>query len=89
MFLKLDFSKAYDKVAHLFLWDTLIAMGFSVGVIKVIKGLMVGAKSKIHLNGFFSEEIDLNNGVRHVFPMASPMAPLLYALYTQPLMELL
>lgn len=46
---------------------------------------MCDGSSKLHLNGLFTEEFALDMGVRQGFPLA----PLLFALLTQPLMKIL
>ncbi|KAL3689655.1 hypothetical protein R1sor_015964 [Riccia sorocarpa] len=40
IFVKLDFMKAYDRVAHGFLWDTLTTMGMGEETVQRIKGLV-------------------------------------------------
>ncbi|KAL3691402.1 hypothetical protein R1sor_005053 [Riccia sorocarpa] len=85
IFVKLDFMKAYDRVAHGFLWDTLSAMGMGMESVDRIKGLVEGGKSEMHKNGSFTEEITIGRGVRQ----GCPLAPLLFAMTTQPLMRAL
>ncbi|KAL3698377.1 hypothetical protein R1sor_012453 [Riccia sorocarpa] len=41
IFVKLDFMKAYDRVAHWFLWDTLATMGMGEETAQRIKSLVV------------------------------------------------
>ncbi|KAL3692125.1 hypothetical protein R1sor_005776 [Riccia sorocarpa] len=77
--------KAYDRVAHGFLWDTLEAMGMGVDTVNMIKGLVEGGTSEVHVNGSFTEEIKIGRGVRQ----GCPLAPLLFAMTTQPLMRAL
>ncbi|KAL3697642.1 hypothetical protein R1sor_011718 [Riccia sorocarpa] len=50
IFLKLDFIKAYDRVRHSFLWDTLAEMGFGPKIICLIQGLMKEAETLVHQN---------------------------------------
>ncbi|KAL3679689.1 hypothetical protein R1sor_022645 [Riccia sorocarpa] len=85
IFVKLDFMKAYDRVAHKFLWDTLSSMGMEEDTISRIKGLIVGGTSEVHVNGSFTEEFVIERGVRQ----GCPLAPLLFAMTTQPLMRAL
>ncbi|KAL3679018.1 hypothetical protein R1sor_021974 [Riccia sorocarpa] len=84
-FVKLDFMKAYDRVAHGFLWDTLTATGIGDNTLERIQGLIVGGASEVHVNGNFTEEITIGRGVRQ----GCPLAPLLFAMTTQPLMRAL
>lgn len=53
-FLKLDFSKAYYQVDHIFIWNTMGAMGFDPRFIQLIRGLVEGGFSKVHFNGLFT-----------------------------------
>ncbi|KAL3692735.1 hypothetical protein R1sor_006386 [Riccia sorocarpa] len=85
IFVKLDFMKAYDRVAHNFLWDTLRAMGMGSETVGRIQGLVEGGKSEVHINGSFTEEFSIGRGVRQ----GCPLAPLLFAMTTQPLMRAL
>ncbi|KAL3682038.1 hypothetical protein R1sor_000060 [Riccia sorocarpa] len=85
LFIKLDFEKAYDRVDHSYLWDVLKAMNFDKKFIALARGLVEGSTSKIHVNGIFSEEITIERGVKQ----GCPLAPLMFALSTQPLMCLL
>ncbi|KAL3686155.1 hypothetical protein R1sor_004177 [Riccia sorocarpa] len=85
LFVKLDFMKAYDRVAHGFLWDTLGAMGMGEGTVDRIKGLVEGGSSEVHVNGSFTKAITIGRGVRQ----GCPLAPLLFAMTTQPLMRAL
>ncbi|KAL3694924.1 hypothetical protein R1sor_008575 [Riccia sorocarpa] len=84
IFLKLDFAKAYDRVRHDFIWDTLEAMKIDTHFISLLKGLTLQGSSKVHINGWFTEEILLDRGVRQ----GCPVAPYLFVLSTQPLMLL-
>lgn len=81
IFLKLDFTKAYDWVDHSFLWAVLRAMDFDEQVIYKVRGMVELTHLKVHINGNFTEEIDLQ-GVRQGCPLSS----LVFTLTTQPLM---
>ncbi|KAL3675254.1 hypothetical protein R1sor_025202 [Riccia sorocarpa] len=85
IFLKLDFIKAYDRVRHSFLWDTLAEMDFCSKIIRLIQGLMRGAEALVHQNGDFTEPFCMERGVRQ----GCPLAPFLFSLTTEPLMLLL
>ncbi|KAL3679635.1 hypothetical protein R1sor_022591 [Riccia sorocarpa] len=84
LFIKLDFTKAFDRVSYTFLWHTLRAMGFSEVTIARIRGLMVGGSSKVLANHAFTKSFKIKRGVRQ----GCPLAPLLFVLSTQPLMHL-
>ncbi|KAL3693786.1 hypothetical protein R1sor_007437 [Riccia sorocarpa] len=85
LFVKLDFTKAFDRVSFTFLWHTLRAMGFSEATISRIRGLTAGGTSKVHINQAFTAPIKIKRGVRQ----GCPLVPLLFALSTQPLMQIL
>ncbi|KAL3678974.1 hypothetical protein R1sor_021930 [Riccia sorocarpa] len=85
LIVKLDFEKAYDRVGHEYLWQTMAAMEIDEKFIKLTQGLVEGATSKLHVAGTFSKEIVLERGVRQ----GCPLAPLLFSIATQPLMLIL
>ncbi|KAL3675613.1 hypothetical protein R1sor_025561 [Riccia sorocarpa] len=83
IFLQLDFVKAYDRLEHKFMWQTLQKMGFSDRSINLIKGLAQGGLAKIHINEDFSRELPIQRGVRQ----GCPLAPYLFTLTTHVLMD--
>lgn len=85
LFLGLDFEKAFDLVKHDYLWDTLKALGLGGKYSLLLKGLIKEARAKVHINGSFTEEILMARGVRQ----GCPLAPLLFAMASQPLMAYL
>lgn len=60
-------------------------LGLGHSFIKLVRGLVEGASSKIHANGLFSNEIPDSKGVRQ----GCPLSPLLFAISSQPLMDFL
>jgi hypothetical protein len=82
LFLSLDFEKAFDRVDMKYLWETMKKIGLKGKFLALIQGLVSGATAKIHINGLFSEPIPLLRGVRQ----GDPLAPLLFAVSTQPLL---
>ncbi|OAE26836.1 hypothetical protein AXG93_1429s1010 [Marchantia polymorpha subsp. ruderalis] len=82
MFVKLDFEKAYDRVEHNYLWDTMNKCGLGQQFTALVKGLTVGASTAVHINGAKTYRFPVGRGVRQ----GCPLAPLLFVLATQPLM---
>lgn len=62
--LLLDSEKAFDRVEHAFIWATLEKNSLGGTTTKIIKGLLSGATSKVHVNNRFIEEIMLTRGIR-------------------------
>ena len=62
----LDQEKAFDRVDHSFLRRTLEHFGFGPGFLRWISTLYHGASMRIIVNGFLTEKIFLNRGVRRV-----------------------
>jgi hypothetical protein len=60
------------------------AQGFDLSFINPIKGLVVPGSAKVHFNGLFRDSLPLSRGVRQ----GCPLAPLLFALVSQPLMAI-
>ncbi|KAL3687300.1 hypothetical protein R1sor_013609 [Riccia sorocarpa] len=85
LFVKFDFQKAYDRVSHTYLWETLTALGLDLENVERIQGLVMNASASIHVNGKLTEEFPIQRGVRQ----GCPLAPLLFAMSTQPMMRVL
>ncbi|CAM6108675.1 unnamed protein product [Calypogeia fissa] len=83
--IKIDSHKAYDRVSHEFLFKLLCKLGFGDKLGKLIAMLYRDTPSFILINGHPAPTFTLGRGVRQ----GCPLAPLLYALTTQPLMALL
>ncbi|KAL3683195.1 hypothetical protein R1sor_001217 [Riccia sorocarpa] len=85
VFLKLDFAKAYDKLAQQYLWLLMDKLNCGTRFIRLVKGLHVCASAKILAGGQFSTQISISRGVRQ----GCPLAPLLFALASIPLVSML
>lgn len=72
---------AFDRVDFNYIWATLQAMGLGRKFLQLMKGLILDGIVKIHINGKFSDEIKLARGVHQ----GCPLAPMLFAISTQPL----
>jgi hypothetical protein len=63
--ISLDAKKAFDSVDHKYIEETLIAYGFGPGFIQIFKTLYRNIIAKILVNGFASESIKIERGVKH------------------------
>jgi len=59
----LDFEKAFDRVNHNLILETLSKLGFSELFISLIEKLL-GGTSRVLIRGYFSRPFSLTNGVR-------------------------
>ena len=75
-FLFLDQEKAFDRVNHEFLFKTMKAFGIGETFIQWVRTIYSNATSTLNINGYFSEKIHLQRGVRQ----GCPLSALLYVL---------
>lgn len=64
LFLKLDFKKVFDRVEHQYIFVVLERIGLKGTFLKLVRGLLLVATSKVHVNGRLMEEIDIMRGVQ-------------------------
>ena len=76
LLLMLDNTKAFDRLQHGFMFDTLAAFNLPSGLIDAVRTLYNGAQTKVKLNGVTGNEFDNTSGVRQGCPLSS----LLYVL---------
>jgi hypothetical protein len=81
----LDQEKAYDRIAHDYLWKTLEAFGIPDQFIQTVKALYNGAETKVMVNGELSQPFRVIRGVRQ----GDPLSCLLFNLAIEPLAEAL
>jgi exonuclease III len=62
--ISLDAKKARDSVSHEYIEETLIAYGFGPAFVKSFKVLYNDIKARIMINGFMSEAINIERGVK-------------------------
>jgi hypothetical protein len=60
----LDAKKAFDSVNHNYIEDTLKAYGFGKGFVNIFKILYKNITARILINGFQSESIRIERGVK-------------------------
>ena len=70
LFLKVDFSKAFDKVNWDFLFRCMSRFGFNDRYINLVKLLFVGASAAVNLNGSRTESFPILRGLRQGCPLA-------------------
>ena len=67
----LDQKKAYDKIEHEYLWETLKAFRLPPRFIQTLKSLYTGAKTRIMINGVLSEPMIVRRGTRQGDPVSA------------------
>lgn len=77
----LDAEKAFDKVEFPFLFYTLEKFGFGPIFRKWVELMYSDPSATVLTNGIMSPQIRLNRGVRQ----GSPLSPLIFALFLEPL----
>lgn len=79
----IDFSKAFDRVNHQYLLETMKRMGFTQENIAVIRNVITGMSAKISVNCQQTRPIEIKRGV----PQGSPLSMLLFVLSLEPLLR--
>jgi ribonuclease HI/exonuclease III len=85
MIIALDQEKAYDKVAHDYLYRCLEQYGLPDHFIQIVKSIYETAKTRVAVNGFLSKPFEVQRGVRQ----GDPMSCLLFNLAIEPLAAML
>ena len=68
--LTLDWSKAYDRVDHNFLFAVLAKLGFCDSFIKILKLFCSNVRSVIQINGNITSSFHMGRGVRQGCPLS-------------------
>jgi hypothetical protein len=66
LFLKLDFSKAYDKVDLVFLFSALTRLGFPTSFVRMVRLLFQDAVARVNVNGKATKAFPIQQGVQQV-----------------------
>jgi exonuclease III len=77
----LDQEKAYDKIAHDYLWRTLIEFNMPQNFINTVARLYTNAHTSVMINGVLSSTFRITRGVRQ----GDPLSCLLFNLAIEPL----
>ncbi|KAF4615476.1 hypothetical protein D9613_003370 [Agrocybe pediades] len=77
----LDQEKAYDKIAHDYLWKALHKFGIPQEMINTIRSLYEKADTRVMVNGFLSDTYNIVRGVRQ----GDPLSCLLFDIAIEPL----
>ena len=81
----LDQRKAFDMVDHDVLIKAMAHFGFSTDIVKLIKMLYHGNRTRIKVNGELSDFVNVNRGVRQGCPLSAS----LYIVYLQIFLNIL
>ena len=77
--LLLDFRKAYDTVAWVFLFQVLESFGFATPFINMMRKLHESTTAKFLVDDSLSQPLEITTGIRQGFPLA----PLLFILVAE------
>ncbi|CAI5461394.1 unnamed protein product [Closterium sp. Yama58-4] len=81
--LLVDFQKAFDSVSRGFIFQVLRRMGFPERFVSWVEGLHSHTTTKMLLNGWLGEGIEVVSGVRQ----GCPLAPYLFLCAVEPLVQ--
>ncbi|CAI5468614.1 unnamed protein product [Closterium sp. Yama58-4] len=82
--LLIDFEKAYDSVRRGFMVETVAKLGFPPRFVRWIEALHSDVHTRLCVNGWVGEKIEMKKGVRQ----GCPLAPYLFLCAVEPLCRL-
>ena len=84
-FMLIDQEKAFDRVNHKYMFETLFNLGITGKFLHCVKTLYTNITSQILVNGLLTEKINIERGVRQ----GCPLSMMLFVLTTIPLIEMI
>lgn len=81
--ISIDQEKAFDRVEHQYLWQTLNAFGFNSGLIAKIQVMYSDIESVLKINGGLSAPFKVGRGVRQ----GCSLSGMLYSMAIEPLLH--
>jgi hypothetical protein len=69
--ISIDLEKAFDRVNQQFLWKCLEKFGYPVRLINILKNLYRQATSRILVNGFLTNQVNIKRFVSQGCPLST------------------
>lgn len=79
----IDYNKAFDRVRHDLLVETLIKRRIDIRDIRIISNLYYGQKATIRIEDMTSEEVEIQRGVRQ----GCILSPILFNVYSEDIIK--
>jgi hypothetical protein len=85
LLLTLDFTDAFDKIAHTYLFKVLEHCGFSPTFLTRLRNIYTNATSSVQVNGHVSDPFEIRSGIRQ----GCPLSMLLFTICINPFLCML
>lgn len=79
----IDFSKAFDRVSHMYLLQIMREIGMENKAVRVFQNIITGITARIVVNGQMTRAVPLRRGV----PQGSPLSMMLFAFSLEPFLR--